>query len=146
MTLDQGALAQYMHQQQQLMDLVKQKLDRPAPLAIEDAGGKLARVEDAAVKGLIQDAEDNGLEDKAIEKMIDEDDGTLAKLAVQRIIDEDIGGVRRQAIDQLIEDDDGTLKRQAITQMVEEDDGELEEQANKRLGPSDWAALTKRRR
>ena len=103
-TLDQGALAQYMHQQQQLMDLVKQKLDRPAPLAIEDAGGKLARVEDAAVKGLIQDAEDNGLEDKAIEQMIQDDDGTLAKLAVQRIIDEDIGGVRRQAIDQLIED------------------------------------------
>ena len=53
---------------------------------------------------MIQDAEENGLEDKAIEKMIDEDDGTLAKLAVQRIIDEDIGGVRRQAIDQLIED------------------------------------------
>ena len=103
-TLDQGALAQYMHQQQQLMDLVKQKLDRPVPLAIEDAGGKLARVEDAAVKGLIQDAEDNGLEDKAIEEMIQDDDGTLAKLAVQRIIDEDIGGVRQQAIDQLIED------------------------------------------
>ena len=60
-------------------------------------------MEDAAVKGLIQDAEENGLEDKAIEKMIDEDDGTLAKLAVQRIIEEDIGGVR-QAIDQLIED------------------------------------------
>ena len=68
------------------------------------ASGKLARVEDAAVKGLIQDAEDNGLEDKAIEHMIDEDDGTLAKLVLQRIIDEDIGGVRQQAIDQVIED------------------------------------------
>ena len=144
-TLDQGALAQYIHQQQQLMDLVKQKLDRPAPLAIEDAGGKLARVEDAAVKGLIQDAEENGLEDKAIEKMIDEDDGTLEAKAIAKIIEDDTCDVVEQAIRKLIENDDGTLKRQAITQMVEEDDGELEEQASKRLRPSDWAALTKRR-
>ena len=145
-TLDQGALAQYIHQQQQLMDLVKQALDRPAPLAIEDAGGKLARVEDAAVKGLIQDAEENGLEDKAIEKMIDEDDGTLEAKAIAKIIEDDTCDVVEQAIRKLIENDDGTLKRQAITQMVEEDDGELEEQASKRLRPSDWAALTKRRR
>ena len=103
-TLDQGALAQYMHQQHELMGLMKQALVHPAPLAIEDASGQLARVENAAVKGLIENAEDNGLEDKAIEQMIQDDDGTLAKLAVQRIIDEDIGGVRRQAIDQLIED------------------------------------------
>ena len=144
-TLDQGALAQYIHQQQQLMDLVMQKLDRPAPLAIEDAGGKLARVEDAAVKGLIQDAEENGLEDKAIEKMIDEDDGTLEAKAIAKIIEDDTCDVVEQAIRKLIENDDGTLKRQAITQMVEEDDGELEEQASKRLRPSDWAALTKRR-
>ena len=55
-TLDQGALAQYMYQQHELMHLMKRTLARLAALAIEDVSGKLVRVEEAAVKGLFQDA------------------------------------------------------------------------------------------
>ena len=139
--IDQATLVQFIDHQKEQMALFQQAVRSRTPLAIEDGSSerltrmedKLDAVRDAAVQNLVDCAGENGVEDAAVEKMIEDDDGTLEEKAVAKIIEDDVRDVVQQAVEKMIEDDDGTLAQKAIENMIEEDDGDLEEHAIQKL-------------
>ena len=92
---------------------------RPAPLAIEDGSERLTRMEEkldgvkeAAVQSMAENAEENGVEDEAVERMIENDEGALEEKAIQKMIADDDGDLEKQAIQKLTQEKKSLLKRQ----------------------------------
>ena len=74
-----------------------------APLAIEDGSERLTRMEEkldgvkeAAIQSMVDNAEENGVEDEAVERMIENDEGTLEEKAVLKMIADDDGDLEKQ--------------------------------------------------
>ena len=103
------------------MALFQQAMMSRTPLAIEDGSERLARMEDkldavrdAAVQNLVDNAEEHGLEELAVEKMFENGEGALEETAIEQIIKDDIGGVEKQAVQKLkrrIENLQSVIKR-----------------------------------
>ena len=89
------------------------------PLAIEDGSERLTRMEEkldgvkeAAVQSMVDNAEENGVEDEAVERMIENDEGTLEEKAVLKMIADDDGDLEKQAIQKLTQEKRALLRRQ----------------------------------
>ena len=116
-TIDQATFVQFMNQQKEQMALFQQAFR--TPLAIEDGSGCLTRVEnkldavrDAAIQSLVDNSEEHGLEDEAIERLIENDEGALEEKAIQKMIADDDGDLEKQATQKLTQEERALLRRQ----------------------------------
>ena len=61
---------------------------------------------------MVENAEENGVEDEAVERMIENDEGTLEEKAVLKMIADDDGDLEKQAIQKLNQEKKSLLLRQ----------------------------------